>query len=144
MFIGEFEYRLDEKGRVPIPPKFRTEEIKKDGVVLSPGREKCIAIYPMSQWNQMATSITSGPIISSKQRKLNRALFATAFYTELDAQGRIMVPANLRQYGGLNETVFMLGLNTHFELWSKEGWEEERSASLAEANQIIDTLEPRS
>ena len=143
MFIGEFEYRLDEKGRVPIPPKFRTEELKKEGVVLSPGMEKCITIYPMSQWKKIADSLTSGPIIPSKLRKLNRALFATAFNTELDGQGRIMVPGHLRQYAGLNETVVIAGENNYFELWSKEGWEEEKSISQAEAFQIIETMEKR-
>jgi MraZ protein len=143
MFIGEFEYRLDEKGRVPIPPKFRMEELKKEGVVLSPGMEKCITIYPMSQWKKIADSLTSGPIIPSKLRKLNRAIFATAFNTELDAQGRIMVPAHLRQYAGLTDSVVIAGENNYFELWSKEGWESEKSLSQAEAFQIIETMEKR-
>jgi MraZ protein len=143
MFTGEFEYRLDEKGRVPIPPKFRTEELKKEGVVLCPGIEKCVTIYPMSQWKKIADSLTSGPIIPAKLRKLNRALFATAFNTELDGQGRIMVPGNLRQYAGLNDTVTITGNNAYLELWSKEGWEEEKSNDRAAIFQIIETMEQR-
>ena len=92
MFTGEFEYRVDEKGRVPIPPKFRTEELKKEGVVLSPGMEKCITIYPLSEWKKLADSLTSGPLTPSKLRKLNRAIFAPAFNMEMDGQGRIMLP----------------------------------------------------
>jgi MraZ protein len=143
MFTGEFEYRLDDKGRVPIPPKFRTEELKKEGVVLCPGIEKCITIYPISQWKKLADSLTSGPIIPAKLRKLNRALFATAFNTELDGQGRIMVPGNLRQYAGLNDTVVITGNNAYLELWSKEGWEEEKSNDQAAIFQIIETMEQR-
>ena len=79
MFIGEFLYRVDEKGRVPIPPKFRTEELKKEGLVLCPGADKCIAIYPISVWNKLAESLNSGPLVNSKMRKLSRALFATSF-----------------------------------------------------------------
>ncbi len=124
MFNGEFEYRVDEKGRVPIPPKFRTEELKKEGVVLCPGMEKCITIYPISEWKKLADSLTSGSIIPSKLRKLNRAIFATAFNVEIDGQGRIMIPAQLRQFADLNEEVVMAGVNTYIELWSKEQWEQ--------------------
>jgi MraZ protein len=143
MFTGEFEYRLDDKGRVPIPPKFRTEELKKEGLVLCPGIEKCITLYPMFQWKKLADSLTSGPIIPAKLRKLNRALFATAFNTELDGQGRIMVPGNLRQYAGLNDAVVITGNNAYLELWSKEGWEEEKSNDQAAIFQIIETMEQR-
>jgi MraZ protein len=141
MFIGEFEYRLDEKGRVPVPPKFRTEDLKKDGLVLCPGMEKCITMYPISEWKKLADSLTSGPIIPSKLRKLNRAIFATAFNAELDAQGRIQVPTQLRQYANLNDEVVITGANTYLELWGKQQWDEEKNTSQAEAFQIIETLE---
>jgi MraZ protein len=143
MFIGEFQYRVDEKGRVPIPPKFRTEELKKEGVVLCPGMEKCITIYPISEWKKLADSLTAGPIIPSKLRKLNRAIFATAFNVEIDGQGRIQVPAQLRQYGALNDEVVIAGANTYLELWSREQWEVEKATSQAEAFQIIESLEKK-
>jgi len=141
MFIGEFEYRVDEKGRIPIPPKFRTEELKKDGMVLSPGMEKCITIYPISEWQKLADSLTTGPIIPSKLRKLNRAIFATAFNLEMDGQGRITIPSQLRQYAGISDEVVIAGGNTYFELWSKDQWISEKSTSQEEAWHIIETLE---
>ncbi len=143
MFIGEFEYRVDEKGRVPVPPKFRTEELKKEGVVLCPGMEKCITIYPISEWKKIADSLTSGPIIPSKLRKLNRAIFATAFNVEIDGQGRIVIPNQLRQYAGINEEVVVAGANNYVELWGKEQWESEKVSSQEEAWHIIETLEQR-
>jgi MraZ protein len=143
MFIGEFEYRVDEKGRVPIPPKFRTEELKKEGVVLCPGMEKCITIYPLSEWKKLAESLTSGPVIPSKLRKLNRAIFATAFNIEIDTQGRIIVPIQLRNYAAITDEVVMTGANTYLELWSKEQWAAEKSSSQEEAWQIIESLERR-
>ena len=141
MFTGEFEYRVDEKGRVPIPPKFRTDDLKKDGMVLTPGLEKCITIYPLSEWKKVADSITSGPLAPSKLRKLNRAIFARAFNLEIDGQGRIMLPLQLRQYAGIQEQVVITGANTYLELWSKELWDEERASSQEEAWQIIESLE---
>jgi MraZ protein len=141
MFIGEFEYRMDEKGRVPIPPKFRTEELKKDGMVLAPGMEKCITVYPLSEWKKLADSLTSGSLVPSKVRKLNRAIFATAFNLEIDGQGRIMVPVQLRQYAGIRDAVVVAGANTYLELWSKEQWETEKIRCQEEAWQIIESLE---
>lgn len=143
MFIGEFDYRVDEKGRVPIPPKFRTEDLKKEGMVLCPGMEKCITIYPISEYKKLADSLTSGSIIPSKLRKLNRAIFATAFNVEIDGQGRIIVPAQLRQFAGINEEVVVAGANTYLELWSKEQWAAEKATSQEEAWHIFETLERR-
>jgi len=72
MFFGEFEYKIDEKGRVPIPPRFRRE--LKDGVVLTPGIEKCITAYPLSEWRKLADTFTTGSVTRSKLRRLNRAI----------------------------------------------------------------------
>jgi MraZ protein len=143
MFIGQYEYRIDEKGRVPIPPKFRTEELKKEGVVLCPGMEKCITIYPLSEWKKLADSLNTGPILSSKYRKLNRAFFSTAFNIELDGQGRIIVPSQLRQFAGINEDVVVAGANTYLELWSKEQWVSEKESSQEAVWQIFETMERR-
>jgi len=143
MFIGEFEYRMDEKGRVPIPPKFRTEELKKEGMVLSPGMEKCITAYPLSEWKKLADSLTSGSLVPSKVRKLNRAIFARAFNLDIDGQGRIMIPTQLRQYAGISDAVVIAGANTYLELWSKEEWEMEKIRCQQEASQIIESLERR-
>jgi MraZ protein len=143
MFIGEFEYRVDEKGRVPVPPKFRTEELKKDGMVLSPGMEKCITVYPASEWKRIADSLTAGPLLPSKLRKLNRAVFATAFSEEMDGQGRIIVPAHLRQHAGITDEVVVTGGNNYFEIWSKEQWAIERLDSQQEAFHTIETMERR-
>lgn len=141
MFIGEFEYRMDEKGRIPIPPKFRTEELKKDGLVLCPGMEKCITLYPLSEWKKLADSLTSGSLMPSKIRKLNRAIFATAFNLELDGQGRIMIPTQLRLHAGISDAVVVAGENTYIELWSKEQWEAEKTRCQEEAWQIIESME---
>lgn len=141
MFFGEFEYRLDEKGRVPIPPRFRRE--LKDGVVLTPGIEQCITAHPLPEWKKLADSLTSGQIASSKLRKLNRAVFATAFYIYPDGQGRITLPTPLREYAGIEAEVVFAGANTYFELWNKSQWQAEKARSQEQAWQIIESLERR-
>ncbi|UCC17225.1 MAG: division/cell wall cluster transcriptional repressor MraZ [Dehalococcoidales bacterium] len=139
MFLGEFEYKIDEKGRVPIPPKFRRD--LKDGVVLSAGPEKCIIAYSIPEWNKLAESLTSGTIAASKLRRLNRAFFATAFNIAIDNQGRIALPVPLREYAGIEDELIVAGVNTYLELWNKEQWESEKSISQEQAWQIIESLE---
>ena len=139
MFFGEFEYKIDEKGRVPLPPKFRND--LKDGVVLAPGVEKCITAYTLLEWKKLAETLTSNPLTRSKMRRLNRALFSTAFSTKLDNQGRIAIPAPLKEHADIADDVVIAGSNTYLEIWSKASWEEEKSISQQQAWQIIESLE---
>ncbi len=141
MFYGEFEYKIDEKGRVSLPPKFRVD--LKAGVVLAPGIEKCINVYPVSEWKKIAEALTSGSITPSKLRRLNRAVFATAFKLNLDAQGRIALPTPLREYAEIEDEVIVAGANNYLELWDKARWEPEKATSLEQAGQIIESLENR-
>ena len=141
MFFGEYEYRIDEKGRAPLPPKFRAAFA--DGIVLVPGAEKCILAYTPSEWKELAGDLTTSPLPTSKMRKLSRALFASAFELSLDAQGRIAIPATLRQHAGITADVIVAGNNAYLELWDKKTWQREKAESLAQAWQTIETLEKR-
>jgi MraZ protein len=139
VFLGEFEYKIDDKGRVPLPPKFRRE--LKDGVVLAAGPEKCINAYSPAEWNKLADNLTGGTIAASKMRRLSRAIFATAFDINIDKQGRIALPVPLREYAGIEDELVVAGVNTYLELWNKEQWELEKTTSQEQAWQIIESLE---
>ena len=142
MFFGEFEYKIDEKGRVPLPPRFRNA--LKDGVVLTQGVESCIIIYALSEWKKLADSLTTtGPVSPSKLRRLNRAIFATAFRLNMDGQGRIAIPPPLRQYAEIEDEVIIAGVNNYLELWGRGQWESEMSISREQTWQIIESLERR-
>ena len=139
MFFGEFEYKIDEKGRLPLPPKFRG--LLKGGVVLAPGIEKCITAYPILEWKKLAEALTSGSVTRSKLRRLSRAIFATAFHLNIDGQGRISLPAPLRAYAEITDEVVVAGANSYLELWNRAHWEEEKATSQQQAWQIIESLE---
>ena len=139
MFFGEFEYKIDEKGRVPIPPKFRRE--LQEGIVLIPGVEKCVIAYPLSKWEKLAAKLTHTSVVPSKLRRLNRAIFATAFSLNIDGQGRIALPVPLRSYAGIENEVIVAGVNDCLELWDKREWEAEKTVSQEQAWQIIESLE---
>ncbi len=139
MFLGEFEYKIDEKGRVPVPPKYRRE--LREGVILAPGVERCIDVFTLAEWKKQAATLTTGPLARSKLRRLSRAIFATAFSLNIDGQGRIALPVSLREYAGIEDEVIIAGANTYLELWNKEQWESEKATSQEQAWQIIESLE---
>ncbi len=139
MFFGEFEYRLDEKGRLPIPPKFRPE--LREGVMLATGVEKCITVYPVSEWKKLAETLTSSPLTPGKLRRLKRALFATAFSLRMDGQGRIALPVSLRLHAEIADDVVIVGANNYLEIWDKLRWGEEKVTSQEQAWQIVESLE---
>lgn len=141
MFFGEFEYKIDEKGRVPIPPKFRG--LLKAGVVLAPGVEGCITAYPLTEWQKLADSLTAGSISPSKLRMLNRAVFATAYNLKIDAQGRIPLPAPLKLHAEIINEVVIIGANSYLELWNKVRWEEEKAMDQEQAWQLLEGVEKR-
>ena len=141
MFLGEFEYKVDEKGRIPLPPKFRRE--LKDGVVLTASAERCITAYSASEWNKVAAELTGSKVPPSKRRKMNRALFANAFNLALDNQGRIALPVPLRAFAGIGDEVIIAGVNNYFELWNKDQWQQEIADSQEQVWQILESLEQR-
>jgi MraZ protein len=138
-FAGEFEHKLDAKGRIPIPPKFRSE--LKDGMVLAPGIEKYIIVYPVSEWEKVTEALTSGTADSTQLRRINRAVFASAFRLMFDAQGRVTLPATLRKYAGIREQVVVAGANTYLEVWDKKEWEAEKTVSREQARQLMENME---
>lgn len=141
MFSGEYEYKIDPKGRVAIPPKFRGDFW--EGIVLAKGFERCIIAYPPSVWKETADKFNALPITRSRERRIGRVIFATAFNLELDEQGRVILPPKLRQYADIKETVVIAGINNYLEIWSKELWEEEQALMDEQAWQITEGMERR-
>ena len=141
MYLGTYEYRIDEKGRIPLPPRFR--EGLRPGMVMTRGLEKCIMVYPLSEWEKVSERMAAQSSSRSKSRRMNRFTFATAFMVELDAQGRVPVAGPLREYAGIGEAAVIAGVNHYFEIWSKNSWEAECGLMENEAWQISEGIEER-
>ncbi|MEI8307345.1 MAG: division/cell wall cluster transcriptional repressor MraZ [Chloroflexales bacterium] len=120
MFLGEFEHSIDDKGRVAIPARFREE--LGEGMVLTRGFDQCLQAFPRQIWQLLAQKVSSLSLGNPEARNLRRMLFSNAAEVEVDRQGRILVPQNLREYAGLVEQVVITGMDTYFELWSSEHW----------------------
>ena len=126
---GEFQHNLDAKGRLFIPVRLREELGDVFYVTLS--MERCLSAYSAESWRVFSDKVNSMPYV--KQRKM-RPLFAYAARCELDAQGRILLPQNLRTYAGLSKSVTVLGCNNHAEFWDSAAWEEQNAIEMTPEN----------
>jgi MraZ protein len=120
VFTGEYRHAVDAKGRIAVPSRFRTQ--LDGGVVVARWLDTCLAIFPMPAWEELATKVGSLPVTDANARLLQRQLFAGAFETELDGQGRVLVPQGLRAFAGLEDEALVLGSRDHAEIWAPARW----------------------
>jgi MraZ protein len=127
LFLGQFTYTLDNKGRLTIPSRFR-DELPIE-IVVTRGLDRCLSVYPMDVWKEISQKVTSLPITDPRGRTLRRVFFADAVAAELDKQGRVLIPDRLREYAGLDLTseVLVVGLDRFIELWDPARWERQNS-----------------
>ena len=121
MFMGQYNHTIDTKGRLIVPSKFR--ERLGDEFVVSKGMDGCLFVYANEDWNAFEQKLTSLPLINKEARQFARFFLAGAAQVELDKQGRILLPANLREFAGLDKDVVLVGVGSRIEIWSKEKWE---------------------
>jgi MraZ protein len=139
MFFGEYPYKVDEKGRLPLPPRFRQQ--MRAGVILTKGMgEKCITVYPVAEWKRLSDSLAAKAVTPANLRKLNRAIFGSAFGASLDGQGRVTLPVSLREYAGIGDTAIVVGANNCVELWCEGEWQAEKTSAGEQASQTIESF----
>jgi len=123
MFLGEYQRSLDSKQRLFIPTKFR-EELTKGIAVISRGfDEKCLFLFSIEGWEDLAKKITTGPVTNINIQKFSRWFFKSALEEVIDAQGRIKIDKKLIDYANLKRDVVLIGVSTRAEIWAKEVWE---------------------
>ncbi len=121
MFMGEYNHTIDTKGRLIVPSKFR--EQLGDEFVVTKGMDGCLFVYANEDWSAFEQKLTSLPLINKEARKFARFFLAGAAQVEVDKQGRILLPANLREFAGLEKDVVLVGVGSRIEIWSRENWE---------------------
>lgn len=126
---GIYQHTLDAKGRLFIPAKLREE--LGDTFYVTISSEKCLSAYSTDNWKVMSDKVNAMPYV--KQKKM-RPLFAFAARCELDGQGRIHLPQNLREFAGLSKSVTVVGSNNHAEFWDSELWNETYPAETLPEN----------
>lgn len=121
MFYGEYQHTVDPKGRVIVPSKFR--EGLGEKFILTKGLDNCLFAYSSEEWSNLEAKLRSLPFTDKDVRSFVRFFFAGATECEVDKQGRILVPQNLREYAELDKDIFIIGVSTRVEIWDKSKWE---------------------
>lgn len=121
MFYGEYQHSVDVKGRVIVPAKFRDGLGEK--FIVTKGLDNCLFAYSPEEWGNLETKLKSLPFTDKDVRAFVRFFFAGATECEVDKQGRILLPQNLREYAGLEKDIYVIGVSTRVEIWDKAKWE---------------------
>ncbi len=138
MFIGEYNHNLDEKGRLSVPVRFRSE--LKEGGVVTRGLDGCLFLYPMGEWKALADKLSRLPLSQSNTRAFVRLMLAGAMEVRIDKQGRIVIPDYLRKYAKLRKKVVVNGLYNRLEIWDEDKWERYKSKTEKESGDIAEKL----
>lgn len=125
---GEYSYKIDKKGRVSLPAPFR--DAFADGLVVTRGMDKCVAVYSALEWPRIENSLRELPLTDPRARLVQRRLVSAAVSPEVDKAGRIMIPQALRTYAALKQEVVLIGMINKVEVWDKDLW----AAYLASAD----------
>lgn len=122
MFIGEYSHSIDKKGRVIVPAKFR--EDLGSFFILTKGLDNCLFVYPLEEWKILENKLKTLPLTRKDARAFVRFFFSGATECELDKQGRILIPSNLRAHAKLDNEATIIGISNRVEIWSSKEWEE--------------------
>lgn len=136
MLRGEFQYALDEKGRVVVPPRFR--RVLGDQVIATRGIDPCIAVYSPAEWAKVEEALKR---LSTSKRDVTRFLLAGAVDLDLDRQGRITLPPHLRQHAGIEREVVVVGLISRVEIWNRATWQTYLEQAQKSAPKIAEQIE---
>lgn len=123
MFMSQYNHTIDTKGRVIVPAKFR--ELLGEEFVITKGMDGCLFGFAYNDWSVFEAKLTSLPITNQNARKFARFFLAGAASVEVDKQGRVLLPANLREFAALEKDIVMIGVGSRIEIWSKERWNDE-------------------
>jgi MraZ protein len=138
MFLGTHEPRLDEKGRLILPAKFREE--LSTGLVITKGQERCLYVFPASEFATITETLRQAPVTAKSARDYQRVMFAGAHDEIPDRQGRVTIPQGLRTYAGLERECVVIGANTRVEIWDSAAWSAylaDREKSFADVSEEV-------
>lgn len=138
MFMGEFNNKLDTKGRMIVPSKFR--EDLSEQFVITRGLDKCLFGYTHEEWSRIEEKMKNLPLTKRDARKFMRLFFSGATAVEVDKQGRINIPQNLRTYAGLSKDCTIIGVSSRIEIWDSEEWSDFYSDSEENFEDIAEDL----
>jgi len=142
VYFGEFRGKTDKQGRIVIPAKLRSllSAGKNSPVYVIKGLENCLFIFSEKEWKNQSAKLKELPFTKGDPRTFTRLFFSGAFQSNVDKQGRILIPSNLLEYAGINENIVIIGAGTRIELWDEVKWEKYYEDSLKTYEGISEKL----
>ena len=140
MFLGTYTPRLDDKGRLFLPAKFRDE--LAEGLVITKGQERCLYVFSVPEFSRLTERLREAPLTAKGARDYSRVFFASAHDETPDKQGRVTVPPALRDYAGLSRDCAVIGANTRVEIWDNDAWQAYLAASEDQFSSLSEEVLP--
>lgn len=137
MFMGEYNHTVDAKGRLIVPSKFR-EQLGEEFVVTK-GLDGCLFVYENTEWKALEEKLHALPLTNANARKFSRFFLAGATTCEVDKQGRILLPAVLRDFAKIDKDAVLVGVGSRIEIWSREVWNQ--SNTYDDMEEIAENME---
>jgi len=138
MFIGEYFHTIDAKGRMAIPSKMRGK--LGSGAVVTRGLDACLWVFPKKEWEELAQKLASLPLSNASSRAFSRLMLAGAMEVAFDSQGRVLLPAYLREYAGLSKSTVIAGLYNRLEIWDEVKWSDYKTKTEKQTDQISQAM----
>lgn len=138
MLIGEYIHKADEKNRISLPARFRTQVGKH--IVITHGLDTCLFLYPLKEWQKFSEKLASLSVGQSGSRGLNRFMLAGAAEVEVDNVGRILIPDFLKKFAGLGEKVVFAGMHNRVEIWDEARWTAYKEKVEGQADNLAEKL----
>ena len=140
MFIGEFSCKVDNKGRVMMPIKFR-EQLGSEEFVITRGLDNCINLFPIERWSEVEARLKELKMTNSKHRAYQRFILSAATKLSLDNQGRLSIPASLMKYSEIEKNAIITGSDDRIEIWSEEKWNDYINQKSGIIEDLVDGMD---
>ena len=138
MLLGEYRHNVDVKGRVSVPSKFRND--LGQTFVITKGLDNCLFMYSKQEWETFELKLKELPLTNQDARSFVRFFFAGATECEVDKQGRINIPQNLREYANIQKDVVIVGVATRAEIWDSENWNKYTSSDSLDGTKLASQM----
>jgi MraZ protein len=140
MLLGQHSPKLDEKGRVILPAKFREE--LQGGLVITRGQDRCLFVFSAAEFALVNDKIRQAPVTNAEARNYLRIFLSGASDEQPDKQGRVTIPATLRQYAGLDKDLVVIGVGNRAEIWDAKAWSEFLATHEASFSNVSEEVVP--
>jgi MraZ protein len=138
MLIGEYTHTLDEKNRMSLPIKFRKEMGKS--IVIAPGLDNCLSIFTTKEWQNVSKKLSNSSMLASDNRSFSRFIFGQAVILDVDGNGRILIPENLKNRSNLSSKVVVIGVQNRAEIWNEKTWNDYKKVVESQADTLAEKL----